>query len=351
MHQNDKIISKMFHRGKLYSKGYCRENQVFGKDPSLLIDIPFNGDFENKVPGGIQMIAAGGAPTFANGAAVFDGTQSIKTATPLDIGSDKITLIYWVKSTQTSIGMVGELSIDFNGANAFASFINETAGDSVFIGQVGNSGNNYCAGGITVNNGVWHFVACTIDREAVIENSVTIDGIKQYTQLQSGNNTGNFDVYPFFIGQRGGFSNGLIGELKKYQLYNRVLSDAEILAKYESAFSSVLKINAVASNDNLITNTNGRVGFFGCKFYEFTNSENFTKVRYKGTRVAKAPGEPYVAVLTEKPDGSYNVLLDDAIDVLQPIDVVLDIPQGSNKIYFNWSVQQGDTNLELTFYK
>lgn len=233
MYRNNIQYNKLYRNGILYDKAFCNGQQILGDgstppvDSSLLLDIPFNGDFENKVVGGIQMVVAGGAPTFANGTAVFDGNQSIKTVTPLDVGTDKVTLFMWLKTAQTSLGMITELSNNYNGSNAFCIYKNN---DKIILSD---HSVDYDFSETVLDQSLTFF-AFVIDRSQQVNNQLKIfkNGILDSNNTYSTEINGNLSPDTLYIGQRAGGSIGYIGEIKKFQLYNRVLSDAEILAKY-----------------------------------------------------------------------------------------------------------------------
>ena len=79
------------------------------------------------------MIAGGTSnlPTFvldgSEYAAVFNGSQSLKTNANFNIGTDKISISFWMKTSQTGIAVLQELSSNSDNKNAFATAINVEA--------------------------------------------------------------------------------------------------------------------------------------------------------------------------------------------------------------------------------
>lgn len=232
MFKNNKQYNKVYRNGILYDKAFRNGQQILGNpspvDSSLLLNIPFNGDFENKVAGGIQIVVAGGAPTFANGAAAFSGTQSVKTAAPLNIGTDKVTVCLWLKPTSASTQNIFELSENANNNNAFYSFYSNFEPLRVDINDR-NINASYSSLDVFLNQET--FICFTIDRNSSTQK-VYVNGNLATTVERTGAVSGIFGQYVFYIGQRAGNEYGFNGEIRKFQLYNRVLSDTEIFSKF-----------------------------------------------------------------------------------------------------------------------
>ena len=140
---------------------------VFGrkaivKNEGLILDLPFQNSFVDAT--GKNTMIAGGAsnlPTFTleggEYAATFNGSQSIKTTTNLLLNSDKVTIAFWMKTTQTWAAVVGEMSPNTNSNNTFSWYIYDSVANSVQFNSR-NTGNNQSAR-TGANNGTWkHFV-------------------------------------------------------------------------------------------------------------------------------------------------------------------------------------------------
>jgi hypothetical protein len=75
-----------------------------------------------------------------------------------------------------------------------------------------------------------------IDRtqDRTSQNKIYINGVLSYVQMSSytTDNNGNFVNNILFIGQRGGSTTGFNGSLQDFKVYNRVLTDSEIMDLY-----------------------------------------------------------------------------------------------------------------------
>lgn len=218
---------------------------VFGrkailKNEGLILDLPLQNSFTDTT--GINTMIAGSAsnlPTFTleggEYAAVFNGSQSIKTNANFEIGTDKVSISFWIKSSQTDTAIIAELSPNTNGNNAFYNVINDTLANRVSIGDH-IYGYNIGSSAININDNNWHHVVLMIDRSLVgnQQNKIYVDGILSYVQsttYQSDLN-GNWGLFPLFIGQRGGNSIGFNGQMKFLKIFNYPLSTTEITNLY-----------------------------------------------------------------------------------------------------------------------
>ena len=222
---------------------------VFGrkaivKNEGLILDLPLQNNFTDTT--GINTMVAGGSsnlPTFTleggEYAASFNGSQSLKTNSNFVINSDKVSISFWMKTSQTNTAaIVLELSNDYNSNNAFCSFINDIAANKITMSDNTSGGSAYNVGSsaTNINNNTWRHIVLTIDRSLVgnQQNKIYVDGILSYVQnttYQSDLN-GNWGLNPLFIGQRGGSSLGFNGQMKFLKIFNYPLSTTEITNLY-----------------------------------------------------------------------------------------------------------------------
>ena len=208
-----------------------------------ILDLPFQNNFTDST-GLNTMIAAGTAPTFALSGrkageycAVFNGSQSIKTNANLQVNSDKVTLAFWIKTTQTgSPSIVIELSDNTNINNAFSVYMNDNVANSIqFNSATATDLNKSARAG--ANSGTWkHFVG-VIDRTLDGLNEIKIyenGSLATFTKPISGNNNGNFANNILFIGQRGGSAFGFVGSLTKLKIYSDAFTATEVSNLYNS---------------------------------------------------------------------------------------------------------------------
>ena len=217
---------------------------VFGrkaivKNEGLILDLPLQNNFTDTT--GINTMVAGNSsnlPTFvldgSEYAAVFNGSQSLKTNANFNIGAVKVSTSFWIKTNQTATSIIAELSTNTNNNNAFYNALNDLLPNRIALGDH-ISGYNIGDSAININDNNWHHVVLIIDRSlGTSQNKIYVDGILSYVQntsLQS-NLNGNFGIYQLFIGQRGGSSLGFNGQMKFLKIFNYPLSPTEITNLY-----------------------------------------------------------------------------------------------------------------------
>ena len=219
---------------------------VFGrkailKNEGLILDLPLQNSFTDTT--GINTMIAGGTtnlPTFTleggEYAATFNGSQSLKTNANFNLNSDKVSISFWMKTSQTAPAVVSEISTNSSsGNNAFGVYINDLLAnrieivDNQYSLNIGNSATN-------INNNTWRHIVLTIDRNLVgnQQNKIYVDGVLSYVQntTYQKDTSGNFGIYQLFIGQRAGSLYGFNGQLKFLKIFNYPLSVTEITNLY-----------------------------------------------------------------------------------------------------------------------
>ena len=218
---------------------------VFGrkailKNEGLILDLPLQNSFTDTT--GINTMIAGGTsnlPTFTleggEYAATFNGSQSLKTNANFNLNSDKVSISFWIKTSQTNIGVVAMLSNDYNYNSAFTAIINDLHPNKIYIGDH-TTQYNVGYSSVNINDNNWHHIVITIDRSqnGLNQNRIYVDGNLAYNQNTSYQNdlNGLFANLPLFIGQQGGSSLGFNGRLKFLKIFNYPLSTTEITNLY-----------------------------------------------------------------------------------------------------------------------
>ena len=218
-------------------------HQVFGrKSGSKILDLPFQNNFTDTT--GINTMIAGGnsnLPTFTleggEYAAIFNGSQSLKTNANFNVGTDKVSISFWMKTRQTAGSTVLELSSNYNYFNAFAVFINDLLANRVEIADhTSVSTYNVGISATNINNNTWRHIVLTIDRSlaGTQQNKIYVDGVLSYVQSTTYrvDLNGQWALNPLFIGQRAGNSIGFNGQLKFLKIFNYPLSVTEITNLY-----------------------------------------------------------------------------------------------------------------------
>lgn len=209
---------------------------------SALLRLDFQNNFDVYSNSGINISDGSNyanRPTFALSGrkageycAVFNGSQSIKTTTNLPINSDKVTIKFWMKTTQTTTAIVAELTSDYSINNAFAVLMR--AGVKVNLCDRVSSINSVSSSSL-LNS--WKRVAISVDRKLGInQTNIYVDGVLDTTLDPSSrsDNNGNFVNNILFIGQRGGSTLGYTGSLMHLELLNYTITASEALADYNS---------------------------------------------------------------------------------------------------------------------
>lgn len=207
------------------------------KNEGLILDLPFQNSFVDAT-GKNTMIAGGTSnlPTFTleggEYAATFNGSRSLKTNANFLINSDKVSISFWIKTTQTGSGILAELSSNYNNNNAFLAAVTNKA--EIADHTSGGSNYNYGASSSNINTGSWCHVVMIIDRSlGSSQNKIYVNGLLVYVQgAGKVDLSGNFHNNILFIGQRGGSSIGFNGQMKFLKIFNYPLSQTEITNLY-----------------------------------------------------------------------------------------------------------------------
>ena len=215
---------------------------VFGrkaivKNEGLILDLPLQNNFTDTT--GFNTLIAGGTsnlPTFTleggEYAATFNGSQYLKTNANFNLNSDKVSISFWIKTSQTAGAIVSEISTNASsGTNAFGVYINDLLANRIEIVD-GQSGLNIGNSAININDNQWRHIVLTINRSLVgnQQNKIYVDGVLSYVQSTTyqKETSGNWALNPLFIGQRAGSSLGFNGQMKFLKIFNYPLSTTEI---------------------------------------------------------------------------------------------------------------------------
>lgn len=169
---------------------------------------------------------------------VFDGLNDYGKANVFDLSStDKISLCFWIKFGSTTERIIMEHSENFNSSNAPVSSVNYLPGRLLFSDHHTAGYNiSYTANSYADSN--WHYFCATSDRslDALTQTSLYVDAIfdKILHATHRANLSGNYSSYPLYIGSRAGGSYFLSGSLGIVKIYNRAISETEIIQNYNA---------------------------------------------------------------------------------------------------------------------
>ena len=235
-----------------YNPSIVSDGLVFFIDSANTRCYSGSGNTANGLIGGINgtLVNGVGFTSSNNGYFSFDGTNDqISTADINLTSTDKVTVSCWIKvlnyrEVYGSSNIVFEFSSNFN--NNIGSFVAAFADGSpvyssiypIALGIRGNSGYNLVGYSKTlVNDLSWHHWTCIFDTGiSGNENTLYIDGVSRAaisTPLQS-DNGGNFGNFKLFIGNRDSSSIPANCNIGQVQIYNRALSQQEILQNFNA---------------------------------------------------------------------------------------------------------------------
>ncbi|MBP5692819.1 MAG: LamG domain-containing protein, partial [Bacteroidales bacterium] len=191
---------------------------------------PFNGDAKD-VAGGLDATVYGATLTTdrfgnANSAYYFDGADQMAIGDAGNFGTSSFTANLWINSTQNRSSGANMIRTDggTGGAGWFVRFAN--------FGriEIWTSGIGYTSPD-TYNDGNWHMVTFVRDAENE-EGKLYVDGvyIGGFTGLANVSNL----YQTHYLGSYGG-GETYEGKMDDVRFYNKALSEAEVLALYNSA--------------------------------------------------------------------------------------------------------------------
>lgn len=223
-------------------KGLAKNGVAFWKyetpiPTDYILAYDFNGNTADKSVNGLNGVMTG-TLAFEDGRKA--GTQSlkftngcVKTVIPIPLNSNKVSVSFWMKTTQTASGVILEMSTNSNANNAFSSYINEARINRISI--VDKQANyNRAFSSININTGNWFHIVLSIDRslDGVLQNKIVVNNSILHSNDLTADNNGNFVNNILFVGQRGAISNPFNGNLQNLKIYNRILTPEEITALY-----------------------------------------------------------------------------------------------------------------------
>lgn len=212
------------------------DNEIPG---DTILHYTFDGDVQDSsinelhgVMSGYTNFVAGRVP----GTMALQFTSGIvSTPEVLPINSDKLTISFWIKTRQTALGMIYELSYNLDRTHEGVYLYHQSS--------VLNSFNrtrrpqsllNTCTTAISTNATWQHFVI-QVDRSAGLTNAQKIfkDNVSVGSLPGDQLVTGEFINDILHIGQRPGGSFSLNADLQHFRVYNRILSTDEITLLFQ----------------------------------------------------------------------------------------------------------------------
>jgi photosystem II stability/assembly factor-like uncharacterized protein len=151
---------------------------------------------------------------------VSGGTNYFTSTHPLPFGTtNTITISAWVRLTQTTSTIAGVATTTAGGGTTGLQFL---AGNK--LGYAWGGGFSSWAGGPTLTTNKWAHVALVIKPDSA---SVFLDGV-EYLNVGANLHPMLSFSNPFWVGNSGGTSQTMRGEIDELRLYNRALTKEEI---------------------------------------------------------------------------------------------------------------------------
>ena len=208
----------------------------FNFDPTLGTAEDISATLANGTATNVTQVSAANSTLSAYN---FNGTTSKIVSNSNTRGvTNAVTLVAWVKTTETANGMWVAGQYSFNNDHGYSLGIGNNA--SGFIGKVAVGGRDgtglyhtsgYGTASPMVNDGNWHCIAGTAGNN---QWSAFVDG--NLTSTAAGSTAGGIlltaNTAPFTIGWHtdGNFPLWYNGDMDDVAIYNRVLTDCEIRA-------------------------------------------------------------------------------------------------------------------------
>ena len=164
--------------------------------------------------------------TFSNGA-----IRTNDFLHPLSL-TDKMTLSFWLKTSQTQVAVLFEYSPNWNHNNAFIITLNESANGLFLVGSRTNAYNIRTVDNFIANDDVWRHYIYVIDRSLGVTTELKVYVNNNLANLSVWNNhnndqIGNFSSQRFYIGARNSNQLFFNGSISNVVMYDRVLTENE----------------------------------------------------------------------------------------------------------------------------
>ena len=144
------------------------------------------------------------------------------------------SVAFWAKTSQTAVGLIIELTSNFNNnVPAFLIWHNQLLPNRFAAGYNQSSGQNmYGNSNTQINDSNWHFITIIMNRNETINNELKIYVDKVLTSItytSQYNTSGNFKSDKIYIGGRGNsYSSPFNGATSPIKMFNYALTQTEI---------------------------------------------------------------------------------------------------------------------------
>jgi Concanavalin A-like lectin/glucanases superfamily/Beta-propeller repeat len=192
-----------------------------------------SGSTVNDVVGTVSGTASGAVPSSAgkvNFARTFDGTDdlvSVPSYGALDFGTGDFSVQAWVKTTDADGVLLGKRQVTGSGYLGYILMVYSGRPLLQMADPAASWANYLATTGPVVNDGQWHLVTATVDRDSPTGGKLWLDGTPVHTFNPIGRAGSLSNASALEFGMINGTSP-LAGTLDEVRLYNRVLTANEI---------------------------------------------------------------------------------------------------------------------------
>jgi hypothetical protein len=219
--------------------------QILRVDPAinrgLVAYYPFNGNANDESGNGNHGVISGAVLSSdrnntSSSAYLFSGSQYIRipNSSSLSLGYSDFTVSTWIKTTSSGSAIIySDDSDDFRpgfelshiGSGAVYEFSPTTNGNTLGLGKV------------PMNDGKWHQLILTCDRDG--RSKIYVDGMLDVDQASDLTLASISNSVDSRIGMNPTGGGGFVGLIDEVRIYNRALSAAEVGQLYQSEVGTI----------------------------------------------------------------------------------------------------------------
>lgn len=170
----------------------------------------------------------------------LDGVNDYLTAAGTPFNVETLSVEFWAKTSATSGTVIGK----WGGNGTYPWMVGNAPGGQIFVQCSDGATTKLVMAATPTNDAAWHHIVCV--REASDRLAVYVDGQLSGEAASLGlGPTGNADDLNVGV-QSNHLAGWWSGSLAKVAIYNRALTDAEILQDYRTGVMTIQTVGAAA---------------------------------------------------------------------------------------------------------
>lgn len=205
----------------------------------FILAYDFDGDLQDKSPNGNHGVNSGntsGVLSYVAGSkigkkALYVEDNYVKTAVPLNVASNKVSVSLWVKTTQSTAPALLAQHGETATINSFYSYTNE---GGFSINGV-DKGLNKRSSNFNIFDGNWHHIVFVFDRSlGTNQTLIYVDGFENSSATSANADIADsdFGAATLYLLMRDDTTIGFKGAMERVKVYDRVLSNTEVTQLY-----------------------------------------------------------------------------------------------------------------------